>query len=52
MKKENYISTNITESIFDAIRHINENGNEYWEARELQALLGQSKPLKPLTPKP
>ena len=39
MKKENYISTNITESIFDGIRHIDENGNEYWEARELQKVL-------------
>ena len=39
MKKENYISTNITESIFDGIRHIDENGNEYWEARELQEVL-------------
>ena len=39
MKKENYISTNIKKSIFDGIRHIDENGNEYWEARELQKVL-------------
>ena len=25
--------------IFDSIKHIDENGNEYWEARELQKVL-------------
>lgn len=28
------------EKIFEEIKHIDENGNEYWEARELQELLG------------
>ena len=28
------------EKIFEEIKHIDEDGNEYWEARELQALLG------------
>ena len=30
---------NYTESIFDSIKHIDEFGNEYWEARELQRVL-------------
>ncbi len=29
-----------TESIFENIKHIDEDGNEYWEARELQEILG------------
>ena len=29
-----------TEKIFEEIKHIDEDGNEYWEARELQTLLG------------
>ena len=29
-----------TSSIFEAIKHIDENGHEYWEARELQKVLG------------
>ncbi len=28
------------EKIFEEIKHIDEEGNEYWEARELQELLG------------
>lgn len=28
------------EKIFDDIKHIDEYGNEYWEARELQQILG------------
>lgn len=28
-----------TESIFESIKHIDENGIEYWEARELQKVL-------------
>ena len=28
-----------TEKIFEEIKHIDENGNEYWEARELQHVL-------------
>jgi len=27
------------ESLFDSIRHINEYGQEYWTARELQPIL-------------
>ena len=29
-----------TEKIFEDIKHIDENGNEYWQARELQSILG------------
>lgn len=28
-----------TEKMFEDIKHIDENGNEYWEARELQEVL-------------
>ena len=31
------------EKIFDDIKHIDENENEYWEARELMPLLEYSK---------
>ncbi len=31
---------NYNESIFESIKHIDEYGNEYWEARELQKVLG------------
>ena len=31
------------ETIFDSIKHIDENGNEYWLARELMPLLEYSK---------
>ena len=31
------------EKVFDEIKHINEYGNEYWEARELMPLLEYSK---------
>ena len=27
------------EKMFEQIKHIDENGNEYWEARELQKIL-------------
>ena len=30
------------ESIFENIKHKDENGNDYWEARELQTVLGYS----------
>lgn len=30
----------ITEKLFEDIKHIDEYGNEYWEARELQKVLG------------
>ena len=29
-----------TEKVFEDIKHIDENGNEYWYARELQKILG------------
>ena len=28
-----------TEKMFEYIKHIDENGNEYWYARELQKIL-------------
>ncbi len=31
------------EKIFEEIKHIDEEGNEYWEARELMPILGYSK---------
>lgn len=31
---------NINETLFESIKHINEYGQEYWTARELQAVLG------------
>ena len=33
---------NYTESIFESIKHIDEFGNEYWEARELMKVLEYS----------
>ena len=32
-----------TEKVFDDASHIDENGNEYWKARELMPLLEYSK---------
>ena len=32
-----------TEKMFEDIKHIDENGNEYWSARELMPLLEYSK---------
>ena len=32
-----------TERVFEDIKHIDENGNEYWEARELMPILEYSK---------
>ena len=29
-----------TERLFENIKHIDENGNEFWHARELQMTLG------------
>ena len=31
---------NINETIFESIKHVDEDGNEYWYARELQYILG------------
>ena len=36
MKKE---IENYTEKLFEDIKHIDEYGNEYWSARELQKIL-------------
>lgn len=33
----------VTEKLFEDIKHIDEYGNEYWEARELQEVLGYLK---------
>lgn len=33
----------VTEKLFEDIKHIDEFGNEYWEARELQKVLGYLK---------
>ena len=30
----------INNSLFENIKHIDENGSEYWKARELQVVLG------------
>ena len=32
----------VNENMFDSIKHIDEFGNEYWEARELKNILGYS----------
>ncbi len=34
---------NITEENFESIKHIDENGTEYWLARELMIVLGYTK---------
>ena len=34
---------NYNKTVFEDIKHIDEKGNEYWEARELQQILGYSK---------
>ena len=33
----------INETVFESIKHIDENGNEYWYARELQKVLEYNK---------
>ena len=33
----------INNNVFEQIKHTDENGNEYWEARELQQILDYSK---------
>lgn len=33
---------NVTEENFESIKHVDENGNEYWLARELMSVLGYS----------
>ena len=38
--KEDISLTKENTSPFDSIRHFDDNGNEYWSARELQGLLG------------
>ena len=34
---------NINEAVFESIKHFDENGNEYWYARELQKVLEYNK---------
>ena len=34
---------NINETVFESIKHFDENGNEYWYARELQKVLEYNK---------
>ena len=34
---------NYNKTVFEDIKHIDEKGNEYWEARELQQILGYNK---------
>lgn len=33
------MNNNYSESIFDSIKHLDDNGNEFWYARELQKVL-------------
>ena len=40
MKEHNLVEIN--NNIFENIKHIDNNGNEYWEARELQKVLEYS----------
>ena len=35
--------TNYSEETFESIKHVNEYGQEYWDARELQAALEYTK---------
>ncbi len=37
-----YSITNYNESVFESIKHIDENGCEYWYARELGKVLDYS----------
>ena len=37
--KENIVKVEDTTKLFDNIKHIDENGVKYWEARELQGVL-------------
>ena len=34
-----YELENFNKTIFESIKHVDENGNEYWYARELQNIL-------------
>ena len=31
---------NVNKTVFEGVKHIDDNGNEYWYARELQKILG------------
>ena len=31
---------NVNKTVFESVKHIDEDGNEYWYARELQKILG------------
>lgn len=39
MAQMNLINTEYSEKTFEDIKHINENGQEFWYARELQNVL-------------
>ena len=43
MAKKMYNIKEYTEKTFESIKHIDEQGNEFWEARELMPLLEYSK---------
>ena len=45
LKEDNKVNEikEYTEKVFEDIKHIDENGNEYWLARELMSVLGYSK---------
>ena len=42
-RKEDYEIKEYTEKLFQDIKHIDEDGNKYWYARELMPLLEYSK---------
>ncbi|GHT00906.1 hypothetical protein AGMMS49525_00300 [Bacteroidia bacterium] len=42
MNKENILSPNSGLSLFESIKHVDENGNEYWDARALAKTLEYS----------
>ena len=41
--KNEIVDNTINKSTFESIKHIDENGNEYWEARELMLALDYTK---------
>ena len=41
--KNEIVDNTINNSTFESIKHIDENGNEYWEARELMLALDYTK---------
>lgn len=43
MTNLSHFNSNNNESPFDSIRHIDDHGNEFWDARELMSVLGYAK---------